>query len=227
MSELDEIQVATNFKNGDVKAFEILFNMFYPKIKGFAQGLLGRDNPVAEDISMESFSKLHKLRQNFETIPNIRAFLYITTRNACLDQLRYSNRQEILVKEWINTVEHQSFIEIKQVEGEMFNAVKDAIERLPQKCRQVIQMIYFEGLGTAEISSRLSISIATVRSQKRHGIGLLKAAFADKEMVMYALILFACNLDMIEFAVPGYQKVILIFIQLLIIRKILTSFFAR
>lgn len=227
MTPVDDIGIAANFKKGDLKTFENIFNMLFPPIYVFAQSLLGKDNAVAEDITMESFSKLYRKREDFDGIPNIRAFLYVATRNACLDYLRHTNRQEILNREWVKTVEQESFIEIKQVEGEMFNAVKEAIGRLPKKCRQIIQMIYVEGLGTAEISSRLSISIPTVRSQKRHGINLLKSAFADKQMAAFLLLFFIGSQDVFSIAEHFYQRSILLFIQFFLFSKFLASFFAR
>ena len=199
MKPLDEIQVAIDFRSGDRGTFEKVFDLFYPRIYGFAQSLLGKDNAVAEDITMESFAKLFRKYADFDTLINMRAFLYIATRNGCFDYLRYAIRQDALNKEWMNTAEQHSFIELREIEGEILHTVKEAIAQLPRKCRQIIQMIYFEGLSTAEIASRLSISIPTVRSQKRHGINLLRAAFVGKESNLSSFILFLSFFGIILF----------------------------
>jgi len=51
------------------------------------------DRQDAEDIVAESFIKLWRLRENFDNPQSIKAFLFITTRNGCLDFLRASQRQ--------------------------------------------------------------------------------------------------------------------------------------
>ena len=197
MDTCDEIRLVSEFKKGNDKAFKELFEMFFPKINGFSQKFLGKGNAAAEDISIETLNKLFKRCLDFDSIVSIRAFLYVTARNACFDHLRYSDRQESLGQQWGNTVDGESSIEIRQIEGEMFNAVKNAVEKLPSRCRQIIQMIYLDELSTAEISARLKISVTTVRSQKRNGINLLKAVFADKQMILPCLLLLTFNFGFI------------------------------
>jgi len=60
-----------------------------------------------EDITATIFLKLWKLRADFESLHDIRAFLYATARNTCLDLLRskeiMNERQEELLHTLLQT----------------------------------------------------------------------------------------------------------------------------
>src|ERR1041385_6569303 len=80
------------FKRGNTHAFRAVYEMFFPGLCFFAKRLVDNDGE-GEDIAADSFVKLLNRHDTFDTLPNIKAFLYITTRNACLNYLRSSQRQ--------------------------------------------------------------------------------------------------------------------------------------
>jgi RNA polymerase sigma-70 factor (ECF subfamily) len=54
-----------------------------------------------EDLVKDTFVKLWQTHADFDTPQNIKAFLYITTRNACLNFLRYLQVKESSRKELV------------------------------------------------------------------------------------------------------------------------------
>src|SRR5688500_19829073 len=80
------------FKRGNTQAFKAVYDLYFPSLCFFAKRLVDNDGE-GEDIAADSFVKLLNRYDSFDTLPNIKAFLYITTRNACLNYLRYSQRQ--------------------------------------------------------------------------------------------------------------------------------------
>ena len=53
-------------------------------------------------------------------------------------------------------------------------AIKDAIESLPEKCREIFQLSKFKGLKYREIAEELNISVKTVETQMSRAIHSLK-----------------------------------------------------
>ena len=175
---------------GEPRAFKEIYDVYFNRIFVFASKITGTKEE-AEEIALDSFAKLFKMHDRFDSLPNIQAFLYVTCRNACFNLLRSRQLTETKKKQWaITNLETDTWLEINQVEGEMLKAIYNAIEELPQGCKNIIKM-YLEGLQTKEISEQLNISVPTVRSQKRYAIQLLKTALQKRRLIILFL-LFLC-----------------------------------
>src|SRR5438876_1059349 len=72
--------------------FTATFNHYYHPLVFFARKLL-HDATAAEDIVTEIFLKYWQKQNNFNSLPAIKTFLYISTRNACLNYLQRASYQ--------------------------------------------------------------------------------------------------------------------------------------
>jgi len=75
------------FRNGDDPSLSYFFKL-YSKSLGYFAFRLVQDKLEDEDITEECFVKVWERRSDFKTEENLKAFLYISCRNACLDYLR-------------------------------------------------------------------------------------------------------------------------------------------
>src|SRR5882724_3972264 len=89
----------TLLQNGNREAFNGIYNSHYASLYYFAKSFVN-ERQDAEDIVAESFIKFWRLRENFDNPQSIKAFLFITTRNRCLDFLRAAQRQSNNKKEF-------------------------------------------------------------------------------------------------------------------------------
>ena len=185
------------FTQGEKSALSAVYNRYYDEILYFTHKLTS-SKEEAEDITIEIFLKLFKIHERFTNEPNIKAFLYITARNSCLNYLRMVRQRKTDRKDFSDSSEGGAN-EIEDLESQhaiieslLIKEVYGAVEDLPERCRQVFKMIYIEGLETDVIAHQLSISTSTVRSQKRHALELLRIRFSDNQIAL-ALIL-ACSL---------------------------------
>ncbi|MES2456790.1 MAG: sigma-70 family RNA polymerase sigma factor [Bacteroidota bacterium] len=88
----DEMLVAL-LKQEDQRAFDQLFRKLYPALCFFA----GRYVPVAaqaEEIVQDTLFKLWQRRNDFDNYQSVKAFLYISTKNACMDGI-YSEQRKL------------------------------------------------------------------------------------------------------------------------------------
>jgi RNA polymerase sigma-19 factor, ECF subfamily len=197
------------FTQGDKSAFSAVYNRYYDEILYFTHKLTS-SKEEAEDITIEIFLKLFKIHDRFTNEPNIKAFLYITARNNCLNYFRMVRQRKTYRKDFSDVSDNEFSNDIEDqtsqhaiIESLLIKEIYEAVEELPDKCRQVFKMIYIEGLETDVIALQLSISTATVRSQKRHALELLRVRFSDNQLAL-ALILALSLLENSPILVPSH-----------------------
>lgn len=159
------------FRTGDRHQFKCAYELYYESIFAFVYNLV-RSEQEAQDITIETFVKLWQLRANFEKLVNIKAFLYVTSRNACLDHFRKLQRQRSIQKEVNYLLDPQVGQEI--IKAEVITELYQRIERLPSTCRTIVKMMLVEDLDTFQIAEKLGISSQTVRNQKAIAVRKLK-----------------------------------------------------
>lgn len=181
-------QVIAEFKQGSQEAFEAVYKSHYASLFFFVKRFLN-DRAEAEDITAETFIKLWKIRHNFDSHQNIKAFLYITARNACLDCLRARQRSSGMQQELLYLLLQNNDVTFIQdeVKADVLKQIKDEIEHLPPKCKQIFKMAYLERLKNADISEKLGLTIQTIKNQKVRAIKLLRLAI-NKDLVLLTLL---------------------------------------
>lgn len=171
------------FRNGEPKALHSLLKLFYGPLCLFAERLV-KDRLAAEDVVGESFIKLWDKRSDFETLQNTKAFLYITTRNSCLNLLKREKRDNLSKKQLAYlTGDQEEYILNEMVRAEVLQEIMQEIERLPEQCRKVLKLGYLEGMKNQEIADLLQISVHTVKNQKARAIQLLKIKLSDRDLM--------------------------------------------
>jgi len=189
---LTDTYIISGFKKGDRKSEDHIFNLLHKPLFYFANNLID-DPEEARDIVTDSFIKLWEMRAEFTGIGNIKAFLYIATRNACFNFLRNNKKVTSYKKELLYLSDEavpEDEISRIEIQARLIQVLKEEIENLPKQCRTIFKMIQYEDLSTAEIAERLSLSKKTVLSQKARAISLLKTVFLKRKL----LILFSCFL---------------------------------
>lgn len=172
-------------QEGKTAAFDRIYRANYYAIYSFARRFTGEDIE-AEDITAETFVKFWQLRERFQNVSNIKAFLYLTARNACFDYLRFTKRKTQHIEEFQKFLQEDQFnnFQSHEIRGEVLSRIYRAIEELPQQCRQVIKLSFLEGLKNEEISHLMGISDKTVRNQKALGLKILRLAAMPKSTVI-------------------------------------------
>ena len=165
----------TAFNQGNSSAFRVIFDN-YNKLLFSSVIQLVKDKEQAEDIVSESFTKLWQRHDVFQTEEHIKAFLFVTTRNASLNYLRHIQRKTASQSElsYLQRDKDDQDIITDMIEGELLRKIYPMIETLPNKCKTIFKLIYFEDASTDEVAEKLHISPRNVLNQKRRAIQLLK-----------------------------------------------------
>ncbi|HVI49185.1 MAG TPA: RNA polymerase sigma-70 factor [Chitinophaga sp.] len=177
-------------------ALEPLFKEYYAVLLAYACKYVTRE--TAEDIVHDVFIQLHKKSTDLHINTSIKAYLFRSIHNACLDHIK---RQAV----------HQRYVNaaipgLTEAELDYFNpdgprqsllqqdnleaSVWQAIDALPAKCREVVILRYQQGLKTGEISATMGISARTVETQLYKAIKQLRNIVRRTHTFLSTIILF-------------------------------------
>ncbi|NQX39039.1 RNA polymerase sigma-70 factor [Pedobacter steynii] len=167
-------------REGDDQALAYFFKLHSKALAYFAGRML-HDKIEADDIVSKCFLKLWQKHESFKTPQNIKAFLYISCRNSCLDYLASlkvrTNAQDSYLQH-LNSADETILYDI--IQTEVLDMVNKEIEELPEKMKVIFKLLYFDGKTTAEIAQELNLSVQTVRNQKTKAIEMIKNSLVKK-----------------------------------------------
>lgn len=172
-----------DIKKGDTKAFEALFQEFYPSMCIVATRFIA-DQTAAEDIVQEAFIKLWEKREAYQDIPSLKTFLYVSVKNLCFNYIR---DRKVTVAYTSPEVESQEAIfKDLLIEEEAYRIIEDAVNALPPQSARIVKM-YLDGKQNKEISEILDISVNSVKTLKYNALNSLRTILKD---YFYVLLLF-------------------------------------
>ncbi|MFL5747485.1 MAG: RNA polymerase sigma-70 factor [Niastella sp.] len=180
--------IAFAFKQGDLNAFDSIYDQFRRPIISFCKCMVPIED--AKEITADVFVRLWKTRDRWENIQNVRAFLYMSARNACFDFLK-SKQSKLRSHEIITDVldKEQEYILQSEIESDLIALIKQEIERLPDTCRTVFKMFYFEDLQNSEIAQKLNLSYQTVANLKSLALNTIKKNLKTKGLQLSTILL--------------------------------------
>jgi len=172
-----ERQLQERIRAGDETAFDSVFRAHYAHLVRMAESLV-RERALAEEVAQEVMLELWRRRETLELEQTFRAYLLRSTRNRALNHIRH---QRIVARETeAASLEprHSPSAEDVTLGLELERAVRDAIDGLPDNCREVFQMSRDQGLRYAEIAAVLEISVKTVEKRMGRALAELRERLA-------------------------------------------------
>src|SRR4051794_22958585 len=185
-SRSDERLVAIA-KDGDERAFEVLYERHSPAILRYCRSLL-RSTQEAEDVKQEVFVlAISALRRGAQP-DAFRPWLYRIAHNACMSHLRM--RRPVLVAD-NGVLVGPAAAEPVQHHREELRQLLDDIGTLPDVQRGALLLREMDGFSYEQVGEVLGLPLSTVRASifraRRTLQGLAEARDADCEVIQSEL----------------------------------------
>lgn len=146
-------------KKGNRLAFNALYLRYWEGLYRFGYGILG-DEGLVKDILQDIFFALWRNRESLE-IRNAAGYLYRAVRYEVTHALR-KGKLTAAHEEYLATLPSphcsEAHLHLADLEGQ----VKETLEKLPKKSREVFYLSRFQELSNKEIAQKLSLSPRTV-----------------------------------------------------------------
>ena len=180
----DEILIKYLRKN-DRKAYSILFDKYFERLFTFAVRVVFRED-VANDIVQEVFIAIYEksILKNYQG--SLKAYLYTSVRNRCYNYLRDAKVEDRNMALYAEAAVYSDNVDMIDRE-EILEKIREVLDELPEKCREVCLLRFVHGYKYSEISEQLGMNENTVKVQLHRGMDKLKHCFADYD---FTLILF-------------------------------------
>ena len=179
---MDSDDIFIGLKRRDEAALSVLFDTYYEKLYLFAEKYI-YDSDKAHDIVQDVFLKIWENAERLELTSSIQHYLFASVRNGCLNYLK-----SLQIEDRNNRKYAEAYIESQNVDmvddEELLTRVRQVLDELPEKCREVCLLRFVEGYKYAEIAARLDMNENTVKAQLHRGMERLKQAFATYDYVL-------------------------------------------
>lgn len=165
------------FQGGDKFVFKHIFDSYYKGLVLYAFKYI-EDMHIAEDIAQESFLALWNKRADIREVSSIKAFLYISIKNRCLNYIR---NQRIRNEHYANYLEESGedvFYDTSLIEAESWRLLMNALDQMSEQTRRICLMS-IEGFKNMEIAEKLNISVSSVKYHRTQAKNSLAVAFKD------------------------------------------------
>jgi len=147
-------------QDGDARAYRQLSEHYLARVLNYSYRMLG-SRAEAEEVCQEAFLRLWKLREPWKGEAKVVSWLFRVAHNLCTDRLR--RRRDVS-----DDAEHaapesrrpSAILERREVSI----AVREAIERLPERQKAALLMAHYEEMSNPEIGAVLDIGVRAVES---------------------------------------------------------------
>jgi RNA polymerase sigma-70 factor (ECF subfamily) len=154
-----------------------LYHRYAARLYGLGLRLLG-ERGMAEELVQESFLRLWRSAGGYDPERgSVRTFLFTIARRAAVDLLRRRASRPLATGEPDGSA---------VLDDEAFDAlllrldVRDALDSLSAKHREVLELMLEEDLGRAEIAARLGIPVGTVKTRAFYGLRALRLELEER-----------------------------------------------
>ncbi len=174
----DEKLVLSYRAERDGGVFEELVHRYEKELFGYLRHYLGNAE-MAEDVFQQTFLQVHVKCQQFEPGRKVRPWLYTIATNQAIDYRRRNRRHRMsslsptgypsaveeahALADWLDSPEMGPADNAESAEQNL--ALRQAVDALTETSRQVVALVYFQGLKYGEAAQVLSVPVGTVKSR--------------------------------------------------------------
>ena len=187
MKQFSDNELYDRIKNGNQEAFELVFLRYYEELCRYATNILG-NKEASEEIVQDVFVKMWETRVTIKIDVSLKAYLYRTIHNYCINQINHWKVRDQYAKDVMHSY-HANFLQSIPFTGdypianlivkELEEKIETSINALPNQCREVFLLIREKELSYQEVADQLNVSLNTVKTQMQRAMSKLREMLKD------------------------------------------------
>jgi RNA polymerase sigma-70 factor (ECF subfamily) len=178
-----DIHLIRRLKDGDIKAFELIFSKYKGKLYFFTLGYL-HSATETEEIIQNLFVSLWENRHTLEEELSLRNYLYKAAINRVYN---YFKHQAVKQKYFDHLAIEETLAEDHTHQHIYYNELKGTVETLigalPFRQQMIFKLSRQEGLSHQEIADRLGLSVRSVENQIYRALRYIKEHLNEKYLL--------------------------------------------
>lgn len=180
-SLLSDSELWDSFKGGDNKAFGIIYERHIAGLLSYGYRITA-DRQLIKDSIHDLFLHLWQHRHNLSSTDSVKFYLFRSLRNRIIHNTALNKETpEDDISIWLDKSICEPSTEdvIVSVETQQYQILnlKCAIEKLPQRQREAIQLRYFHDLSMDEIAELMQLNNQSLRNLLHRSITQLRSFF--------------------------------------------------
>lgn len=175
-------QIWDRIVSGDVVALRILHDKYYYQLWLYANNFT-HDGPLAEELVADCFFKLWDRRKSIFIEKSLKSYLFLMLRNQIVSHLRKSKQQIVIGLDNLPDIPDEG--EVNNLD--FYAGLYQAIQKIPEQRRKILELAAFESLTYKEIAERLDISVNTVKTQMGRAYQFLKEELDPKNFLLFSI----------------------------------------
>ncbi len=178
MTESEVRKLLRRMKEQDSQtAFHSFYNLTYDRLFRIAYYYTHREE-WSQEIVLDVFLKLWNQRDKLPGIQSIEDYCFVLTKNASLNYIEkerhHPSSDSDVLPEFHEFTEQAASPEEKLISEELFALYVKALDRLPERCREIFIRVKEEKQSYAQVAEELGISTKTVDAQLQKALSRLK-----------------------------------------------------
>jgi RNA polymerase sigma-70 factor (family 1) len=174
-----DVELCARLAAGDEAAFAELFEREWSHLVSYAENFAA-DLDMAEEAVQAAFVRLWRRRRRLDPAGSVRALLFQTTRNLCIDQGR-KRRTRRQVRDQLKRLRRPPATPFERLrERELRGAMEEAVGELSPRRREAFMLCRVHGLGHREAAEVMELSPQTVSNHVTAALKHIRTALTPQ-----------------------------------------------
>ncbi|SFP94173.1 RNA polymerase sigma-70 factor [Hymenobacter arizonensis] len=170
-------------QQGQEQAFAAVFRRYHVELFRFALKYVQLP-ALAEDLVQDVLLYLWERRRELAITASLKSYLYAAVKHRALDYLKSQYARQVPESELPEYLATPTQADTHLQAQELTEAIGQAVDELPEKCRLIFRLSRNAELSYQEIATQLGLSVKTVEAQMGIALRKLRTRLQGYEMLI-------------------------------------------
>ena len=168
ITQAEDVACLKAISKGDETAFEMLYKRYQPMLLKFSTGLLNGDVSQAADIVDDALFDVWNKAANYREKAKVSTWIFTVTRFKTIDYLR--KQKNVTLTDNVETMleSDEAMPESLSSHKDEQERIKVCLDKLSDSHREMILLMYYQGLTIKEIAQVTETPENTVKTRMFH-----------------------------------------------------------